>query len=52
MMRYPIVNKHATSREIEKVAKKNGMITLNASARQYVMDGITSIDEMMRISLV
>jgi len=47
-----LVNKHATSREIEKVARKNGMITLNESARQYVLDGITSIEEMMRVSLI
>jgi type II secretory ATPase GspE/PulE/Tfp pilus assembly ATPase PilB-like protein len=47
-----LVNKHATSKEIEKVAKKNGMITLNESARRYVLDGITSIEEMMRISLI
>jgi len=46
-----LVNDHATSLEIEKVAIKNGMITLNESARQYVLDGTTSIDEMSRISL-
>jgi type IV pilus assembly protein PilB len=49
---YDLVNDHATSVEIEKAAIKNGMITLNESARQYVLDGITSIDEMSRISLV
>ena len=47
-----LVNKHANSREIEKVAIKNGMTTLNESAREYVLDGITSIEEMMRISLI
>jgi type IV pilus assembly protein PilB len=47
-----LVNKHATSREIGKVARKNGMITLNESARQYVLDGTTSIEEMMRVSLI
>lgn len=46
-----LVNEHATSIEIEKAAVKNGMITLNDSAKQYVLDGITSIDEMSRISL-
>jgi len=46
-----LVNEHANSTEIEKVAIKNGMITLNESARQYVLDGVTSIDEMSRISL-
>ena len=47
-----LVNDHATSHEIEKVAIKNGMITLNEAARQYVIDGVTSIDEMSRISLI
>ena len=47
-----IVNEHATSKEIEKIARKNGMITLSESARQYVIDGTTSIEEMIRISLV
>jgi len=47
-----LVNKHANSKEIEKVAIKNGMTTLNESAREYVLDGTTSIEEMMRISLI
>jgi len=47
-----MVNEHATSLEIEKVAIKNGMMTLNESAVQYVLKGVTSIDEMSRISLV
>lgn len=46
-----MVNKHATSHEIEKAAIRKGMVTLNESARQYVLDGITSIDEMSRTSL-
>lgn len=46
-----MVNKHATSHEIEKVATREGMITLNEAARQYVIDGVTSIDEMSRTSL-
>ena len=49
---FDLVNKHATSHEIEKVAIREGMVTLNESARQYVLDGITSIDEMSRTSLV
>jgi len=47
-----LVNKRATSKEIEKTAIQNGMNTLSESARQYVIDGITSIEEMIRISLV
>jgi len=46
-----MINNHATSHEIEKVAIKQGMVTLNESARQYVLDGTTSIDEMSRLSL-
>ncbi|MFC1535907.1 GspE/PulE family protein [Candidatus Neomarinimicrobiota bacterium] len=47
-----LVNERSTSKEIEEIARKNGMITLNESARQYVIDGTTSIEEMIRISLV
>ncbi len=47
-----MVNKRATSKEIEKIARQNGMNTLSESARQYVIDGTTSIEEMIRISLV
>ena len=46
-----MVNNHATSQEIEKVAIKQGMITLDESARQLVLDGITSLEEMSRLSL-
>ena len=49
---FDLVNKHATSHEIEKVAIREGMVTLNEAARQYVLDGVTSIDEMSRTSLV
>jgi len=47
-----MVNRHATSHEIEKAAVKQGMVTLSDSARQYVLDGITSISEMSRLSLI
>ncbi|MEE8341130.1 MAG: ATPase, T2SS/T4P/T4SS family [Candidatus Neomarinimicrobiota bacterium] len=47
-----LINKHATSTEIDKVARKNKMITLNESARQFVLDGTTSVEEMVRISLI
>jgi len=46
-----MVNNHATSHEIEKVAIGQGMVTLNESARQLVLNGITSLDEMSRLSL-
>jgi type IV pilus assembly protein PilB len=46
-----LVNQHAPSHEIEKAAKANGMITLRESAVQYVLDGKTSVDEMLRITL-
>jgi type IV pilus assembly protein PilB len=46
-----LVNKHAPAHEIEQVAKRNGMLTLKDSARQYVLDGKTSIDEMHRITI-
>ena len=47
-----LVNSQATSREIEIMAKNNGMITLGESARKNVIEGVTSIKEMMRVSLV
>jgi type IV pilus assembly protein PilB len=46
-----LVNQHAPSHEIEKAAKANGMLTLRESAVQYVLDGKTSVDEMLRISI-
>jgi type IV pilus assembly protein PilB len=46
-----LVNQHATSHEIEKAAKAKGMLTLREAAIQYVLDGKTSIDEMLRITL-
>ncbi|MEE9189901.1 MAG: ATPase, T2SS/T4P/T4SS family [Candidatus Neomarinimicrobiota bacterium] len=46
-----LVNKHAPAHEIEHAAKRNGMLTLRESARQYVLEGKTSIDEMYRITI-
>ncbi|NQU67247.1 MAG: type II/IV secretion system protein [Candidatus Marinimicrobia bacterium] len=45
-----VVNR-ASSRDIEKQAVKEGMITLKDAAKKYVLDGRTSIEEVMRISL-
>ncbi len=46
-----LVNKHATARDIEKAAIKNGMITLQEAALKYIIRGKTSVEEVMRISL-
>jgi len=45
-----VVNR-ASAREIEKEAVKAGMISLKNAAKKYVIDGRTSIEEVMRISL-
>ncbi|MFQ6609354.1 MAG: GspE/PulE family protein, partial [Fidelibacterota bacterium] len=45
-----VINR-ASAREIEKQAVSEGMITLKNAAKKYVLDGRTSIEEVMRISL-
>ena len=46
-----IISRKASAAEIEGVALKEGMKTLRDSATQYVIDGITSIFEMKRVTL-
>jgi type IV pilus assembly protein PilB len=46
-----IISRKASAAEIEGVALKEGMKTLKDSATQYVIDGITSIYEMKRVTL-
>lgn len=45
-----LISKNADASEINEQAIREGMSTLKKSAASYVMEGITSIDEMMRIS--
>ena len=43
-----IINKGGSAEEIKRKALEEGMSTLRMSAAEYVIDGITSISEMMR----
>ena len=45
-----IISKNGDAEEIKKQAMKNGMHTLKMSATEYVLSGVTSYHEMMRVS--
>ena len=45
-----IVSRNGSAEEIKAVALEEGMRTLHMSAAEYVLDGITSYNEMMRVS--
>ena len=45
-----IISKNGTAEDIKNEALKEGMNTLRMSATKYVLEGITSIPEMMRVS--
>lgn len=45
-----IISKGGDADEIKEQAMKEGMHTLKMSATEYVLDGITSIHEMMKVS--
>ena len=45
-----VISKNATAEEIKEVAMEEGMHTLRQSATRYVLDGITSINEMKKVS--
>ncbi len=45
-----IISKGGSAEEIKQKALEEGMDTLHMSAAKYVLDGITSISEMMRVS--
>lgn len=45
-----IVSKEGTSEKIKEQALKEGMRTLRMSATEYVLDGTTSLHEMMKVS--
>lgn len=46
-----LVNKHVTATEIQRVALKDGMISLKTSALEYVSTGQTSVEEVVRITI-
>ena len=45
-----IIGKGATAEDIKNKALEEGMNTLRMSATKYVLEGITSVQEMMRVS--
>ena len=45
-----LISKQASSAEIQSLAIKEGMHTLHTAAALYVLDGTTSIAEMLRIT--
>ena len=45
-----VISKGATADVIEKQALKEGMLTLKMGAAQHVLNGITSISEMKKIT--
>ena len=45
-----IVGKGGTADDIKELALKQGMHTLRMSATEYVLDGITSVSEMIKVS--
>jgi len=46
-----LIIKQASSEEIEAEAEAAGMYSLNMAAREYVLKGLTSIEEIMRVTL-
>ncbi|MBN2407278.1 MAG: Flp pilus assembly complex ATPase component TadA [Elusimicrobia bacterium] len=45
-----LINKRAPSHEIKSVAMEQGMRTLRKAALKKVIDGVTSVDEMLRVT--
>ena len=45
-----IISKNGSAEDIKKKALEEGMSTLRMSATRYVLEGITSVQEMMRVS--
>lgn len=45
-----IISKHGEAEAIKNTALEEGMSTLRMSATEYVLEGITSVNEMMKVS--
>ncbi|MEN8905626.1 MAG: ATPase, T2SS/T4P/T4SS family [Clostridiales bacterium] len=45
-----IISRNCNESELMDLSRENGMITLNENARRCVLEGITTVEEMMRIS--
>ena len=47
-----IVSKSLGTKELEDEAKKEGLRTLRDNAAEYVLEGVTSIQEMLKVATV
>mgnify|MGYP000055682997 FL=1 len=45
-----LINKGASVDEIREAAEKQGMLTLQENCRQLIVDGISTIEEMLRVA--
>lgn len=45
-----LIGKNANEYDIEELAKKQGMITLKEDGAEYVINGVVSIDELMKVT--
>ena len=45
-----IITAHGSTDEIKAAALAQGMHTLRMSAAQYVLEGVTTIEEMLKVS--
>ena len=45
-----LISRGCNADEIKQLALSQGMHTLRMSASEYVLDGTTSFDEMMKVS--
>lgn len=46
-----LIARGATSLEIEKIARENGMTSLREDGWQKALQGITSVDEVLRVTV-
>ena len=45
-----IITEHGSTEQIETMAMSQGMHTLRMSAAEYVLEGVTTVDEMLKVS--
>ena len=45
-----LIAENGTTEELEEAAKRSGMRTLRQNGIRYVLDGTTSIEEMLKAS--
>ncbi|MDD6193617.1 MAG: ATPase, T2SS/T4P/T4SS family [Lachnospiraceae bacterium] len=45
-----LIHNHASADEIRRVAIDEGMLTLHHNAKQHVLNGVTTLNEMLRIT--